>query len=205
MPPIIIEDIEQGSVAWFSAKAGSPGASSIDNIITSTGARSKSREAYMLQLAGERITRKCEETYQSKAMLEGIEREAEARTLFEMVQGVEVKQVGIVFKDEWKLSHCSPDGLIGDNSGYEVKNPLLKTHVKYLLSGKLPTEYFGQIQMSLYVTERDSWWFMSHYPGMPPLIIECHRDEVFIKKIDSELDAFNTELLTIVEKIKAMQ
>ncbi|MDD4390214.1 MAG: YqaJ viral recombinase family protein [Eubacteriales bacterium] len=205
MPPIILNNIEQGSPEWFSAKAGSPGASSIDNIITTTGARSKSRESYMMQLAGEKITGTCEETFQSKAMQNGIEREAAARALFEMIHGVEVQQVGIVYKDEHKLSHCSPDGLIGKNAGFEVKNPMMKTHIKYLMGKKLPIDYFGQIQMSLYVTERETWWFMSHYIGLPPLIIECHRDEAFQKRLTEELDAFNTELLTLVERIKAMQ
>ena len=200
--PIIITDFEQGSEDWFAAKAGSPGASSSDKIITTTGARSKQRDDFMMQLAGERICGKCEETFQSLAMQKGIEREEAARSFFELVQGVEVKKVGIVFKDEWKLCHCSPDALIGDNSGLEQKNPMMKTHVKYLLAGKLPTDYFSQVQMSLYVTERESWWFMSAYEGLPPLIIECHRDEVFIKKLEVELNEFNGELLAMVEKLK---
>lgn len=204
MPPIILHDIIQGSPEWIASRAGSPGASSVDKIITTSGARSKQRDDFMLQLAGERITGNCEETFQSKAMQEGIEREAAARALFEMIQGVQIQQVGIVFKDEWKLAHCSPDGLIGNDSGFEVKNPMMKTHIKYLLAGKVPTDYFCQIQMSLYITERKTWWFMSHYMGLPPLMIECQRDEVFIKKLEFELNEFNAELLSIVEKLKAM-
>jgi len=199
--PIIIEDITQGSPEWFSAICGNVGASNIDKIITTKGDRSKQREDFMYQLAGERITGKREETFQSQAMLNGIEREANARLLFEMIQGVEVKQVGLVYKDEWKLCHCSPDGM-PENAGLEIKNPMMKTHIKYLLANKLPTDYFGQIQMSLYVTELDTWWFMSCFDGLKPLIIECHRDESFIKKLESELNIFNEELLKTVEKLK---
>jgi putative phage-type endonuclease len=202
--PIIIDDIIQGSPEWHKARAGNVGASSIDKIITTTGTRSKQREDFMMQLAGERLTGKCEETYQSQAMLNGIEREATARILFEMINGVECRQVGIVYKDEWKLCHCSPDSLIGENEGLEIKNPMMKTHVKYLLSGKLPMEYFGQCQMSLYVTERDKWNFMSCYDGLPPLIIEVSRDEAYLKKLAEELDVFNTEMLAIVEKLKGL-
>lgn len=199
--PIIIDDIIQGSPEWFSACCGNVGASNIDKIITTTGARSKQREEFMYQLAGERITGKKEETFQSQAMLNGIEREAGARQLFEFIYAVEVRQVGIVYKDEWKLCHVSPDGLIGDNAGLEIKNPMMKTAVKYLLNGTLPTEYFCQIQMSLYVTERESWWFMSNFEGLKPLIIEVHRDEAYIKKLESELNQFNTELLEMVNKL----
>lgn len=203
--PIIITDYEQGSEDWFKAKAGNVGASSIDKIITTTGARSKQREDFMMQIAGERLTGKCEETFQSQAMLNGIEREAAARALFEMINGVECQKVGIVFKDDWKLCHCSPDSLIGNSEGLEIKNPIMKTHVKYLLAGKVPTDYFGQLQMSLYVTERDKWHFMSCYEGLPPLIIEVGRDDAYLKKLADELDAFNTEMLAIVERLKKLQ
>lgn len=193
--PIIVTDFEQNSPEWFAAKAGSVGASNIDKIITTDGKRSKQRNDFLYQLAGERLTGSCEETYQSQAMLNGIEREAAARVLFEIVTGFEVQQVGIVYKDEARLCHCSPDGLIGADSGLEIKNPAMKTQVKYLVSGKLPIEYFSQVQMSLYVTERETWWFMSNYEGLPPLIIECKRDEEFIRKLDSEIHEFSCDLL----------
>ena len=200
--PIIIDDITQGTPEWFAAKAGSVGASNIDKIITTKGEPSKQRTEYMMQLAGERLTGTCEETFQSIHMANGIEREASARALFEMVHEVECRQVGLVYKDEKKDAHCSPDSLIDPTSGLEIKNPMMKTQVKYLLSGKLPTDYFGQVQMSLYVTERETWWFMSNYAGLPPLIIECHRDEAFLAKLESELKAFNQELEEMVRKLR---
>lgn len=201
--PIIIDTFEQGSPEWFAACAGNIGASSIDKIITSTGARSKQREDFLLQLAGERITGKQEETFQSTAMKNGKDREAGARALFEMLHNVEVKQCALVYKNEWKLCHCSPDGLIGDKKGIEIKNPMMKTHIKYLLNNTLPTDYLLQIQMSLYVTERETWFFMSAYEGLPPLIIEVQRNDKLIEIIDKEINEFNQELLTLVEKIKA--
>jgi putative phage-type endonuclease len=200
--PIIEESFLQRSPEWFAAICGNVGASNIDKIITTKGEPSKSRDDYMMTLAAERITGKGEAGFTTQAMLNGIEREAEARTLFEMVREVEIQQVGLVYKDEWKLCHCSPDGLISDNSGLEIKNPMSKTHVKYLLSGKLPTEYFCQIQFSLYVSERETWWFISHYPGMKPFIIKVERDESWIAKCEKELNQFNTELLQMVEKLK---
>lgn len=199
--PIIIDDIIQGSPEWFSAKSGSVGASGVDKIITTKGEPSKSRTEYMMQLAGERLTGTCEETFQSVHMANGIEREASARSLFEMVHGVECRQVGIVYKDDKKDLHCSPDALIEPGSGLEIKNPMMKTQVKYLLSGKLPTDYFCQVQMSLYVTERETWWFLSHYAGLPPLILECHRDEAFLAKLEAELRAFNEELEEMVKRL----
>jgi hypothetical protein len=197
--PILV-DIPQRSELWFQAICGNVGASSIDKIITTKGEPSKQRTEYMMTLAAERITGKQEVGYINQAMLNGIEREAEARTLFEMVHGVEVKQVGLIYTDD-KSAHCSPDGLIGEKSGYEVKNPLSKTHIKYLLDEKLPTEYFCQIQFSIYVSERETWFFMSHYPAIKPFIIECHRDEAWITKCDALLKAFNQELEEMVKRL----
>ena len=199
--PIIITDIEQGSPEWFAACCGNVGASNIDKIVTTKGERSKQREDYMMTLCAERITGQREAGFASQAMLNGIEREAEARTLFEMANDCEVQQVGLIYKDDRKLCHCSPDGLIGDNEGFEVKNPLSKTHIKYLLGNVLPTEYFCQVQFSMYVSERDAWHFMSHYPGLKPFMVCVFRDEKWIEKCEKELNSFNEELDEMVKKL----
>jgi len=199
---MIIIDCIQGSDEWFSARAGNPGASNMNKIITSTGQPSKQAKEYMYQLAGEYIVGKCEETFKSIHMETGIEREAEARALFELIQGVEVQQVGLVYKDAAKAFHASPDGLIGDDQGYEVKCPMMKNHIKYLLDGKLPIDYFVQVQSSLYICERDTWWFMSYSPGLDPFILRVERDEKFIEKLRAELDKFCLELAVMIRRLK---
>jgi len=203
--PIIIDSFDQRSPEWMTARAGNPGASSISKIITNSGEVSKQRADYLYQLAGELITGKCEEGFQSQAMLNGMEREAAARALFEMIYGVEVRQAALVYKDEFKLFHCSPDGLVGENAVLELKNPLLKTHVRYLLDGKLPADYFGQCMMSLYVTERELCYFMSAYAGMPPLILEVRRDDRFISLLAKALSDFAADLILTVRKLEALK
>ena len=202
---IIIDSFDQKSPEWMAARAGNPGASSISKIITNSGEISKQRTEYLYQLAGEKITGKCEEGFQSQAMINGTEREAAARALFEMIYGVEVRQAALVYKDEFKLFHCSPDGLVGDNAILELKNPMLKTHVKYLIEGKLPADYFGQCMMSLYVTEREFCYFMSAYEGMPPFILEVRRDERYIALLAKALDDFAADLIKTVRKLEALR
>ena len=202
---IIIDSFKQRSPEWYSARAGNPGASSISKIITNAGAISKSRGDYLCQMAGELITGRCEEGFQSQAMLNGYEREDAARTLFELIFGVEVRQVGIVYKNKFKLFHCSPDGLVGKDALIELKNPMLKTHVRYLLNGELPSDYFGQCQMSLYVTGRKLCYFMSAYEGMPPLIIEVHRDEKFLSLLAKALNDFAADLFLTVRRLEALK
>jgi hypothetical protein len=206
MPPIILDNFLQRSPQWIEARLGNPGASSISKIITSKGEPSKQREDYLLQLAAERITGRCEEGgFLSQHMINGIEREEPARALFEMITGLEVRQVGIVYKDERRHCHCSPDGLISDDAILELKNPMAKTHIRSLIDGTLPPEYFSQCMMSLYVCERDLLYFMSNADGLPPLILEVRPDEKYIEKLAKALDDFWADLEKTVEKIKAMK
>jgi len=203
MPVIILDDFPQRSTEWIIARLGNPGASSISKIITSTGAISKQREEYLMQLAAETITGRPEDSgYLSRHMVMGIEREDASRALFEMIYGVEVRQVGIVFKDEFKMFHCSPDGLVGENAILEMKNLMMKNHVKLLLDGTLPTEYMGQCQMSLYVTERELCYFMSSYEELPPFILEVRRNEQYIAQIAKALDDFWVDLCRMVKRIR---
>lgn len=202
--PIIIDSYKQGEPEWFLARLGNPGASSISKIITNKGDRSKQADDYMYELAGELITGVKAETYTNATMQRGIELEGEARALFEVITDIEVRQVAVVYKDEQRKIHVSPDGLIGNNAGLELKNPMIKTHVKYLLKNKLPSEYFSQIQMSLYVCEREYWFFMSYYPGIKPLIIKVSRDEEFIERLKVALDSFCLELIMTVKKLRKL-
>lgn len=199
---IIDNSILQGTDEWFAAKLGRPGASNFDKIITTKGERSKQRTKYMYQLAGERVAGAREDSYSNAAMLRGMAMEPEARALYELLNDVQVDHVGMCYKDEAKLFACSPDGLIGDRGGLEIKCPSMAVHVEYLIGGKLPMDYYQQVHGSLLVTGREFWDFCSYYPGMKPLIVRVYPDEKFLSALESELICFCEELAEVVEKIK---
>jgi predicted phage-related endonuclease len=119
-----------------------------------------------------------------------------------MIQGVEVQQVGLVYPDHTQDYHCSPDGLL-DGTGLEIKCPSLPVAVEYLDKGVLPTEYKVQVQGSMMVTGFNSWWFISYYPGLKPLILEIQRDDKFCEMIKNSVEGFCSELQSLVEKLKA--
>jgi predicted phage-related endonuclease len=198
----IITDCEQGTEEWMTHRVGSVGASSLDKIITSTGKRSTQRKKYMYQLAGEILTGQKAKSFSTPAMEEGIRREAESRELFEMIHEVEIEQIALMVPDNKPGWHISPDGLIDRSIGFEVKNPNMSTHVEYLDKAILPTKYKLQLQMSLYVSGYDKWWFMSHYPGLKPFIISVDRDDALITIIYKELKLFVAELNELVERLK---
>jgi len=198
---IVIDDIVQGTNEWLKEHAGKPGASSLGKIITTKAEPSKQADDYALELAGQMLLGTIEQGYISFAMQQGLDREAEARTAYEFIRDVEVKQVGMVYKDERKDRLCSPDGLL-DGKGLEIKCPLLKTHLRYLLDGKLPLDYFQQVQGSLYITGFDEWDFMSFYPGIKPFITTVTRNEDFIKKLDTALDEFCFQVIKYYKKLR---
>jgi len=199
----IVKNIKQGSPEWFDLRVGSVGASSLSKIITSTGKRSSQRKAYLYTLAGEILTGKKTESYSNQYMQDGIDREPQTRMEFQLETFKEVEEVALIFPDGRPGFHCSPDGLIvGEKAGLELKSVIPATQVKYLDKGVLPTEYKLQVQMSLFVTGFESWWFCSFCSGLPIFVLEVKRDEELISKIEEELCLFVAELNKLVSKLK---
>ena len=198
---MIIIDLEQGSDNWFKEKLGKPSASNVSKIITTDGKPSKQRECYLYELAGEILSGKNENGYKNPTMEQGNIREDESRAYLELTQGIELRRTGVIYKDEQKRFLISPDG-INDNFGAELKNPLAKTQVKYLLDGTLPSEYFGQVQMSLYVTELPFWYFLSYVPNMKPLLLKVEPNKKYQEALANELDKFCRELDEVVKKLR---
>lgn len=199
---MIIDTEAQGTPGWIKARIGIPTSSNFDCIITTKGEPSKQREKYLYTLAAEKVSGMKEESYQNFAMQKGIEREAESRRMYELMSGNTVTEVGLCYQDERKLWGASPDGLIGDDGAFEVKNPTAAVAVGYLLEGKLPTSYFVQVQGQLLVTGRKWVDFMSFYSGLRPLIIRVEPDKVFQVKLQVELELFTTELSELTERIR---
>lgn len=192
---------EQRTPEWYAARKGIPTASDFDKIITLTGSQSKQRQKYLYQLAGERLGGVVDEAYQSFAMLQGIEKEAEARALYELIKEP-VQEVGLCLSDCGRFG-CSPDGLVNEDGLVEIKCPIISTHVEYLLKSKdeCPIEYFQQTQGQLFVTGRRWVDFVSYFPGLPPLVVREEPNEVFQKLLRKELEAFCQELDDIVKKL----
>jgi len=197
-----IIDCAQNTPEWFSARCGIPTASEFDRIITLKGEPSKQRLKYAYQLAGERITGAKEESYQNLAMIRGNEMEAEARSFYELRNGVKVNQVGFCTSDGPAIYGCSPDGFVGKTGLIEIKCPTLAVHVGYLIDNDLPDDYFQQVHGQMLVTDRKWCDFMSYYPGMKPFLIRVHREETIIKSLRTEIEKFCAELDEITEKIR---
>ena len=177
-----VHNHEQGSEEWLESRLGRPTASNFSKLITPTGKASSSADAYINELIAQKITGEIPEFYKNAAMERGNELEPAAKALYEFTRDVEVVEVGLCLHDTLECG-ASPDGLVNDDGGIEIKCPLPHTHIGYLKDGKVPTKYIPQIQGCLWITEREWWDFMSYHPSMEDLIVRVYRDEAYIKKM----------------------
>ena len=91
----------------------------------------------------------------------GTEHEAEALAEFEAWTGEMVDEAGLIVHPEHDWLAASPDGLIGDAEGLEIKCPY---------SGNLKMideqpHYLAQIQLCLAVTGRERWHYFAWTPN----------------------------------------
>jgi predicted phage-related endonuclease len=201
---MIISTVEQGTPEWLAERAGNVSASNFDKIITTKGEKTSglTRKTYLYQLAGERISGIAEEGQKTEWMQRGTELEGAARDLYESLYVEFVAQCGMVYLDDRKLISCSPDGLIGDDGGLEIKCPKLSTHIGYLDGKKMPTTYIQQVQGSLMVTGRNYWKFMSYHPAIKPFVVTVERDEKYIAIMKEAVEEFNAEVEKLVERMR---
>jgi putative phage-type endonuclease len=202
-----MEQINQGSEAWFQARLGKATGSRIADIIakTKTG-YATSRENYMAQLVCERMTQKVAESYSNSAMAWGTETEPLARAAYEVKTGLTVDQVGFVDHPTIAMTGASPDGLVGESGMIEIKCPNTATHIDTLLSSKVPTKYLTQMTWQMCCTGRHWTDFVSYDPRLPENL------QLFIKRVEydpkyaSELEQEVIRFLDEVDgKIKQLE
>lgn len=191
-----IIDCEQNSPEWMAARCGIPTASRFSDVLAK--GEGKMRARYLRDLAAEIIRGYPEpESYSNAHMDRGHAMEAEARALYSLTYGP-VQRVGFMRNGR---AGCSPDSLVGDKGGLEIKTALGHIQVERLMRGTLPSEHVAQVQGNLWISEREFWDFMSYSPDMRPLIIRVERDEAYISQLAKAVDAFNDELDAIVASI----
>ena len=167
-----IFECEQGSLEWIELRNGVPTASQFDRIITPKSRKpSTGRFTYRAELVAEYLMGQPLDWGTSLWVERGTELEDEARRYYAFQNDVEVRQVGFIARDD-DLVGCSPDGLIGDAGGLEIKCLGAAKHVRHLLGEDL--DYIGQIQGNLWLTGREWWDVLSYNPELPPV---THRIE----------------------------
>lgn len=167
----------QGSTEWQQERLGKFTASEMFRLMTdpktekakNAGELSEGALTYILEKIGEDATQQQSSDYVSEAMLWGMENEHLARRLYEKIYGVKIQEMGFVRYGDH--AGGSPDGLIGEDGGIEIKCPTTAVHLKHCLiamqenpqayfKAKYP-KYYYQCQTLMMFTNRKWWDFVS--------------------------------------------
>lgn len=200
---------EQNTPEWRAARCGIATASEFAAILSKgrSGDEATGRRNYRARLAVERLTgRPVENGFTSAATRQGHEREPVARLAYEF-RGDIVSDVGFCQHDEL-LCGSSPDGLVGDSGGVELKCPELSAHIAYWRRADEPPEYRAQIQGNLWITGREWWDFVSFNPDFPEplqlLVRRVYRDDAYIAQLDLAVRLFLDEVEAEVEQLQRL-
>lgn len=193
-------DVKQGGPDWHLARLGIPTASQFHRIVTAKGRSSDGAETYMHELLAEWLIGVPSGAAQKEhGLLErGRRMESWAIGLYELRKDVSVRRVGLILSDDG-LSACSPDALVGDDGGLEIKVPGAAGHVANMLD--MTERHFTQVQGNLWLTNRLWWDLVSYNDIIPPAIVRIERDAKYIEALAASVPMFVSNLLVARQKL----
>lgn len=169
--------MEQGSDEWKEIRKGKMTASNA----TAIGNCGKGLETYTKEIVRKELSSKDDE-YSNKDFERGHELEPIAREMYELETGNKVEQVGFIELNEFV--GCSPDGLVKEVGGTEIKCPDDKVYFDYMLDKEkaISSDYHWQCQMNLMITKREWWDLIIYNPNF--------QKSMFIFRILPDLNKF---------------
>ena len=203
------KELIQGSEEWFVVRRGKITASRLSDLMKKTKyGESTYKTRLRMELAIERITGKsASSVVMNQAMHDGIEREPDARTLFEAVTGKEVALCGSFDHPEIVNTSASPDGLLrGENAILEIKCPTAVTHARNLMADGMDKRYLYQVAWQMACTESTHGYFASYHPDFPTDLrlkyVRVERDDDLILNISKAVRQFDIEVEDLINNIK---
>jgi putative phage-type endonuclease len=186
-----IIDCKQGSPEWLQARLGVVTASEMDALVSPTWEVRKGEgpKTYLYRKLAERLMGAPLSDGGTWAMDQGNIGETMARPWYEFQNDVDVRTVGLCVTDDGRAG-ASPDGLVGEDGGLEIKCPQPAKHLEYLDAGEVPKQYRVQVQMFLYVTGRQWCDFISYSPFLPQLVVRVTPDTEAALAISEALAGF---------------
>lgn len=194
--------IIQGSDEWFQARLGRATASCFSDVLAK--GQGMTRKKYLLKIVTERLTGKVAESFSNSHTDRGAEQEPFARMEYEARSGNIVEEVGFI-PHKFLMAGCSPDGLIDDCGGCEIKSVLPHVQIETIRAGKYPTMHVPQVQGCLWVAGREWFDFVSYSPDLPEnlrlYVYRVHRDDEYIKMLELEVIKFLQEIDTLYHEL----
>lgn len=203
MERVVMNDLEQGTPEWLSARLGIPTASEAECLLVAgkgPHGLGVGAQTYARRVAAEVILGAPLPTAETYAMRLGTEYEPELRAEYELTCDAAVFEVGMVQLPE--VAGYSPDGLVGDDGAVEIKTRNPAELIARILGEPLSKGEMAQIQFGLWVSGRAWCDYVAGYPGMPSHIRRVERDEGTIEKLADAVARFNKYVAEIVEVVR---
>jgi hypothetical protein len=198
----IHNDIQQGSESWLALRLGKFTASDF-HILMGEG---QTKRTILLKKAAERITGVLSDAdgFTSVHTERGNKQEREARELYSVLSFNEVDEVGFVELN--KYIGCSPDGLIGDDGGVEIKCKDNHNHLFSVINDYIDPQHKTQCQFNMYVTGRKWWDYFLYNRNFKTKghIIKISRDEEYISKIEECIHSCERIIQSHITKFSEM-
>ena len=194
--------MEQRSDEWFKAHRGVPSASNFHKIVTSQCKKSSQWNSYLCECVDKMLHGYPTDEYRNEWMEHGIIMEPFAREQYQKEFNVDINQVGFVKRNG---CGCSPDGIVDNRFGIEIKCPSPKVHIDYIRADKVPTQYYCQIQSSMWITGLKAWDFYS-YSATDEMKFFCKMltsDKEYHAALNKYIPQFLDEMHDLYEKVKA--
>jgi hypothetical protein len=187
--------VEQRSDEWFEATAASLGASRIGVAISRlkrSGERTAAAVDLMFEIAAARLTGL--PAKRSNPLWWGVEHEDEARASYAFLTNLPVVKIGLIPHPTIPNAHASPDSLVGDDGGLELKCPTSATHLRTLIADAVPEDHLPQLHWAMACSGRQWWDFVSYDPRFPDGLQffqkRVMRDEAAIATLEAEARLF---------------
>lgn len=207
--------MEQRSDEWWAARAGKVTASRIGDLVArnqprrgqTVGEFSARRNNYLAEKVAERVTGKNRDRRKVASLDHRVDLEPDARAAYEYYFDAEIDLVGFVDHPRIPMAGASPDGLVGDEGGVEIKCCDAEGHIEIIKHEFIDPGYLYQIHFNMACTERLWWDFIAFNPDMPPegrlFVKRVERDEEIISWIEQHVIEFNAEVDRRVEEALA--
>jgi len=153
---VIPHECKQNSELWFKLKLGKPSGSKASSLVTPTGKASEAGlKTYAVTLANELFlgrSSSVEGFKGNKHTERGNQQEPAAASMYQLTHNVEISIVGFCTDDD-ETYGVSPDRVIGDHAGLEIKCLDDQAHTTALMfykqNRKPPADRIAQLQMQL--------------------------------------------------------
>jgi hypothetical protein len=201
------EIVQQGTDEWKQMRCGCITGSRISAISPKEDATT--HEKYLYTLAIERLTNTpAPEGFKSARMQQGNDVEPQARALYELLNDVDVVQTDFIRHPTIPWFGVSPDGLVGNKGGLELKNRDRHIHLKLLRTKKPPRDAMLQMYALMSCANLDWVDYVSYQPDLPPrltmITVRVPRDEGQIQVLEKSVLAFSKQVDELCDELRAI-